>query len=68
MRNIQDRKNDIPYVFTGINREINKNKINMHLAERNLGKNIKGEEWDTLLKVLCVFFKIFQKYTSKVLF
>ena len=37
MRNIQDRKNDIPDVFTGINRETNKNKINMHLAERNLG-------------------------------
>ena len=51
MRNIQDRKKDIPDVFTGINREINKNKINMHLAERNLGKNIKGEEWDTLSKL-----------------
>ena len=23
----------------------------MHLAERNLGKNIKGEEWDTLSKL-----------------
>ena len=33
MWNIQDRKNDIPDVFTGINKEIN--KINMHLAERN---------------------------------
>ena len=50
MRNIKDRKNDIPGVFTGINEEINKNKIIMHLAERNLGKNIKGEEWDTLSK------------------
>ena len=35
MRNIQDRKNDIPGVFTGINKKINKNKINMRLAERN---------------------------------
>ena len=34
MGNIKDRK-DIPDVFTGINSEINKNKINMHLAERN---------------------------------
>ena len=31
MRNINDRRN-IPDVFTGINSEINKNKINMHLA------------------------------------
>ena len=30
IRNIQDRKKDIPDVFTGINKEINKNKINMH--------------------------------------
>ena len=48
MRNIQDRKNDYTAVYTGINREINKNKINKHLAETNLGKNIKGKEWDTI--------------------
>ena len=50
MRNIKDRK-DIPDVFTGINSEINKNKINMHLAERNLGRNLMEKEWDTLSKL-----------------
>ena len=44
MRNIQVRKNVFPDVFTGIDIKINKNKINMHLVERNLGKNIKGIE------------------------
>ena len=51
MRNKQDRKNDIPDVFTGINREINKNEINKHLAERNLSKSIKGKELNTLSKL-----------------
>ena len=50
MRNINDRRN-IPDVFTGINSEINKNKINMHLAERNLGRNLMEKEWDTLSKL-----------------
>ena len=27
-----------------INKEINKNKINKHLVERNSGKNIKGKK------------------------
>ena len=50
MRNINDRRN-IPDVFTGIKSEINKNKINMHLAERNLGRNLMEKEWDTLSKL-----------------
>ena len=36
MRDIQVRKNDIPDVFNGTNREIN--------------KNIKGKDWDALSK------------------
>ena len=40
LRSIQDRKNGCPDVFTGINREINKYKINQQLAERNLGKRV----------------------------
>ena len=43
MRNIQFRKNDILYIFTGINKEINR-----RLAERNLGKE---KEWVTLPKL-----------------
>ena len=30
--------------------ERKKNKINKHIAERNLGKKIKGKEWNTLSK------------------
>ena len=43
MRTIQDRKIDIPDIFSGINKEIN--KIKMHLAERNPGK---AKEWPRL--------------------
>jgi len=48
-KNINEINNDISELPNGsIHKEINKNKINKHLAERNLGKKIKGQEWNTL--------------------
>ena len=46
---INERNLYIPEL-PGINKEISKNKINKHFAERNLGKKIKGIEWDMLSK------------------
>ena len=48
-RFIADRSTDKPEL-SGIIKEINKNKINKHIAERSLGKKIKGKEWNTLSK------------------
>ena len=49
-RMVNERSYEMPELLA-INKEINKNKINKHLVERNLGKNIKGKEWDTLSKL-----------------
>ena len=46
---VNERNSYIPDL-PGINKVISKNKINKHLAERNLGKKIKGIEWDMLSK------------------
>ena len=46
---VNERNSYIPEL-PGNNKEISKNKINKHLAERNLGKKIKGIDWDMLSK------------------
>jgi len=46
-RMVNERSHDMPEIGA-ISKEINKNKINKHLVERNLGNKIKGKEWDTL--------------------
>ena len=49
-RMVDERKYDNPELLA-ITKEINKNKINKHIVERNLGRNLKGKEWDTLPKL-----------------
>ena len=46
-RMVNERSYDIPELLAII-KEINKNTINKHIGQRNLGRNLKGKEWDTL--------------------
>ena len=44
---VNERSYDMPELLA-INKEITKNTINKHIVQRNLGRNFKGKEWDTL--------------------
>ena len=46
-RMVDERKYDNPELLA-ITKEINKNTINKHIVQRNLGRNLKGKEWDTM--------------------